>query len=369
MTRTLETLEVVATEDVAIEIPGLSVETLIGRAIERTHALVSRRRPHALIVEGESTTVLGASLAAFHEGVLVAHVCSTSLAPHARATGAGAITAMNARVIAQLAHLHFVPGAAMSTSLLHHGVDPHGIVIVGSPAIDNLRWILRNKPGRSQFASPKRHIFVVLRQSESVTMASDIVTKVTARLASAADVEIVVPMRHRLLVRSLVEGRLGTLARVRLTGDLDYRDYVATLEGADLVLTDSPSVQAEAQALRKPCVRTSDEAFDGDENSVSDARDDAAGGPVARDVVARDVVARDLAERVESVFATSRRLLDDGEYTVDAAATHESGLGGLAAHSMELRLRTELEDRLRSGGRRGASLGAAPGTRDNGRVR
>lgn len=365
MTRTLETLDVVATEDLAIELPGLSVDTLIGRAIERTHAIVSRRRPHALIVEGESTTVLGASLAAFHEGVMVAHVCSTTLVPHSRASGAAAITAMNARVIAQLAHLHFVPGAAVSTSLLHQGVDPHSVVIVGSPAIDNLRWILRNKPGQSQFASPRRHILVVLRQSEFVTTALDVVTKVTARLASAADVEIVVPIRHRLVVRSLVEGRLGTLARVRLTNDLDYRDYVATLEGADLVLTDSPSVQAEAQALRKPCVRTSDDQFDDDATSASDARGDADGG-----LVTGDVVVGDPAQRVEAVFAQIRRLLDDEEYDADVTATYEAGLGGLAANSMELRLRAELESRVRSEGRRGESLlGATSGARNNGRAK
>jgi len=348
LARTLESLDVVATEDLGIDRPGLSSDALIGRAIERTHAVVSRRRPSAMIVEGDSTTVVGASLAAFHEGVMVAHVCSTVIVPRSRVTGVAAVAAMNARLIAQLAQLHFVPSAAVSTSLLHQGIDPHSVVIVGAPAIDNLRWILRNKPGRSQFATVNRRILVVLRHSETVTAPLDIITQVTARLAGGVDVEIVVPLQHRLVVRSVIEGRLGSLPRVRLTGDLDYRDYVATMESADIVITDSPSVQAEALTLHKPCVRASEDLLD-------DYREAAA-------------LEEDLEGRVEAIFAESRRLLDDEDHCVAAASAHDLGLGGLAANSMELRLRSELATRGQGGRVRGDSQRAVSVASDNGRA-
>jgi UDP-N-acetylglucosamine 2-epimerase (non-hydrolysing) len=348
LTRTLESLDVVATEDLSIELPGLSVGALIGRAIERVHAVVLRRRPSALIVEGESSAVLGASLAAFHEGVVIAHLCTTAPAPLSRVPGAVAAGALNARLISQIAHLHFVPGAAVSTALLHQGVDPHNVVIVGSPAIDNLRWILRNKPGRSQFTTAKRHVLVVLRQNEFATAPLEVATRVAARLAVSSDVEIVVPLRHRLVVRSLVEGKLRSLPRVRLTGDLDYRDYVATIENADVVVTDSPSVQADAQTLRKPCVRTSDD-LPGDSP-----------GPPASD--------GDFAARVDAVFAHVRRLLDDGQYYADAIIPDESSLGGLAANSMELRLRAELAERRRPEGMSVQRLDAGSLVKNNGRT-
>lgn len=347
MARTLESLDVVATEDLAIERPGQSLDVHIGRAVERTHAVLVRRRPIALVLEGRSTTVVGASLAAYHEDVLIAHVCSTSVGSPSPSTVRMAVATMNARLIAQLAQLQFVPSVAVSTSLLHLGVDPHSVVIVGAPAIDNLRWILRNKPGRSQFVTAKRRVLVVLRNNESLTGSLDVVTKVTARLAGGVDVEIVVPLQHRLVVRSVIEGRLGSLAGVRLTGDLDYRDYVATMASADVVLTDSPSVQAEALTLHKPCVTATEDQFD-------DGSDPTRGD--------------DLAARVEAVFAESRRLLDDDERYAATAGTPESNLGGLSANAMELRLRSEVAARGGASRLRGQGPPAMSGARD-GRTR
>jgi UDP-N-acetylglucosamine 2-epimerase len=348
LTRTLESLDVVATEDLGIEVPDLSVGALIGRAIERVHAVMVRSRPSALIIEGESSAVLGASLAAYHEGVVIAHVCTTAPAPLARSPGSASALALNARLISQIAHLHFVPGAGVSTALLHQGVDPHNVVIVGSPAIDNLRWILRNKPGRSQFTTARRHVLVALRPSEFATAPLEVATRVAARLAVSSDVEIVVPLRHRLVVRSLVEGKLGSLPPVKLTGDLDYRDYVATIDNADVVVTDSPSVQADAQTLRKPCVRASENLFDGSPGAPSGAAD--------------------LAARVDAVFARVRRLLDDEQYYADAIVPDETSLGGLAANSMELRLRAELAHQRREEGRGVQKLNSGSLANNNGRI-
>ena len=315
LARTLESLDVVAAEDLGVEISGLSQDELIRHAIERSHEVIDRRAPSALVLEGASTMTLGAALAAFYLGVVVAHVTSTQVASPLRSP----IFSVNARLIAQLARLHFVPNVAVSTSLLHQGANPNDVVIVGAPAVDNLRWVLRNKPGRSQFSTTNRRVLVVLRQSETITAPLDIVTRVCAQLSRDVDVEVVLPLQHRLLVRSVIEGRLGSRPRVRLTGDLDYRDYVATLESADVVVSDSLAVQAEAQSLHKPCVIVPDDFFDDELDAQSQG----------------DV-------RAEAAYRECRRLLDDDEHRDAAVRASGTGLGGIASNSMELRLRTEV---------------------------
>ena len=315
LARTLESLDVVASEDLGVEISGLSQDEVIRRAIERSHEVIDRRAPSALVLEGASTMSLGAALAAFYLGVLVAHVTSTQVSSPRRSP----VVSVNARLIAQLARLHFVPNMAVSTSLLHQGANPHDVVIVGAPAVDNLRWVLRNKPGRSQFTTTNRRVLVVLRQSEAITAPLDIVTQVCARLSRDVDVEIVLPLQHRLVVRSVIEGRLGSRPRIRLTGDLDYRDFVATLESADLVVSDSLAVQAEAHTLHKPCVVVPDDFLD-------DELDAASQGDV----------------RAEAAYRECRRFLDDEEFRVATVRAVDPGLGGIASNSMELRLRTEV---------------------------
>ncbi|MBW4029915.1 MAG: UDP-N-acetyl glucosamine 2-epimerase [Acidobacteria bacterium] len=274
---------------------------------------------------------------------MVAHVTATAIPPHSRDRG---IAATNARLIAQLARSHFVPSVTVSTSLLHHGVDPDSVIIVGTPATDNLRWILRNKPGRSQFCTARRKVLVVLRQSEDVTRSFDILTRAMTRLARDADVEIVVPLQHRLVVRSIIEGRLGSSPRVRLAGDLDYRDYVATMQSADIVLTDSSAVRCEAQTLQRPCVTIVEDFLDG-------LREDADG---------------DLTNRVDEVFAASRKLLDDDDHYAFAARRHDAGLGGIAANSMELQLRAAVATRAPRGREPRQSLRATNAENHRGRV-
>ena len=315
LARTMESLDVVAAEDLGVEISGLSQDELIRRAIERSHEVIDRRAPSTLVLEGASTMSLGAALAAFYLGVMVAHVTSTQVASPRRTSTAS----VNARLIAQLARLHFVPNVAVSTSLLHQGANPHDVVIVGAPAVDNLRWVLRNKPGHSQFTTTNRRVLVVLRQSESITAPLDIVTQVCVLLSRDVDVEIVLPLQHRLVVRSVIEGRLASRPRVRLTGDLDYRDYVATLESADVVVSDSLAVQAEAQALHKPCVVVPDDFLDDEPDAQSQ------GGV-----------------RAEAAYRECRRLLDDDEHRDAAVRASGTSLGGIASNSMELRLRTEV---------------------------
>jgi UDP-N-acetylglucosamine 2-epimerase (non-hydrolysing) len=71
-----------------------------------------------------------------------------------------------------------------------------------------------------------------------------------ARLARDG-AEVLLPVHHNPAVREALTQRLRNADGVVLTDPLDYADFVATMNAADLVLTDSGGVQEEATALGK----------------------------------------------------------------------------------------------------------------------
>ena len=79
-----------------------------------------------------------------------------------------------------------------------------------------------------------------------------------ARLAERGDVEVVYPVHLNPTVRATARAALGDRPNVRLIEPLDYLPFVALLDRAYLVVTDSGGVQEEAPSLGLPVLVTRD---------------------------------------------------------------------------------------------------------------
>ena len=96
-------------------------------------------KPDWILVQGDTTTVAAASLAAYYAGIKVGHV------------EAGLRTndkwnpfpeEVNRRLASVIADLHFAPTESAQQNLLREGVDPSQIIVTGNPVIDALHWIV-----------------------------------------------------------------------------------------------------------------------------------------------------------------------------------------------------------------------------------
>ena len=116
--------------------------------LERMAAVYAELRPDRVLVQGDTTTTLAASLAAFYAKVPVAHVeaglrTSDVYSPWPEE--------MNRRLTTHIADLHFPPTEAARQNLLREGIDPTKIVVTGNTVIDALFdaiGILDNDPRR-----------------------------------------------------------------------------------------------------------------------------------------------------------------------------------------------------------------------------
>lgn len=255
----LATLGLEPDEDLRVMTPDQDLGSLSARLLGATHALLKRRRPAALVVQGDTTSVTMGALAAFYEGVRVAHV-EAGLRTHLRRNPFP--EEMNRRLAGCLADVHFAPTERARGHLLAEGVPPETVHVVGNTVVDAARQVCAHVVPRlppdarldALLASGRHLLLVTAHRRESFGADLEAVAAALARLACDFEgrLEIVYPVHLNPNVDGPMRARLGGIANLHLLPPLDYPRFLQLLARARLVLTDSGGVQEEAAALGVP---------------------------------------------------------------------------------------------------------------------
>lgn len=227
---------------------------ITSRTVGRMHELLSEERPDVVVVEGDTTAVLAAGLAAFYHQIPVAHV-------EAGLRSGDAYNPfpeeMNRRLVGGLAEVHFAPTARARENLLREGVSPDRIYVTGNTAVDAVLFAARRRPGRPavpiEWLRGRRLILVTAHRRESWTGGIREICLALADLVDRfPDVLIVYALHPNPVVRAAAEEVLKGRDGVRLIAPLDYVALVDLMKRAYLILTDSGGIQEEAPSLDKP---------------------------------------------------------------------------------------------------------------------
>jgi len=124
-----------ADRDLDIMRDGQGLTWVTTAVLERMAAVYAELRPDRVLVQGDTTTTLAASLAAFYAKVPVAHVEAGLRTGNVRSPWP---EEMNRRLTTHIADLHFPPTEAARQNLLSEGIDPSRIVVTGNTVIDAL---------------------------------------------------------------------------------------------------------------------------------------------------------------------------------------------------------------------------------------
>lgn len=217
-------------------------------------------RPDVLLVHGDTTTTLAASLAAYYERIPVGHVEAGLRTGNIYSPWPEEI---NRKVTGAIATYHFAPTAGARDNLLREGVAPERIHVTGNTVIDALLEVVERIRSdaeltarlASQFSyldPEKRLILVTGHRRESFGSGFDRICDALARIAKRPDVEIVYPVHLNPQVQGPVYSTLGSSPRIHLIEPLDYLPFVYLMDRSDVVVTDSGGVQEEAPSLGKP---------------------------------------------------------------------------------------------------------------------
>jgi UDP-N-acetylglucosamine 2-epimerase (non-hydrolysing) len=226
---------------------------VLARTLERLPSVFSRVKPDMVLVQGDTSTALGAALCAHHLKIPVGHV-EAGLRTNRRYSPFP--EEMNRRLISPLATYHFAPTEIARKHLLREGVPESSVLVTGNSVVDAL-YYLRDKAVRpaalsvQEFLGPMLLLTCHRRENHgagvrSVCLAArDIVTR-------CPDIHIVFPVHPNPNVSQDVFDLLSGEPQILLIPPVEYPELVWLLQKATLVLTDSGGIQEEAPSFGKP---------------------------------------------------------------------------------------------------------------------
>lgn len=256
----LNLFDITPDHDLNIMRDGQSLSDVTVAVLDRLTPLLAAERPDRVLVHGDTTTAMAATLAAFYQRIPVGHVEA--------GLRTGDLTRpwpeeMNRKVVDAMADLLFAPTEGARTNLLREGLQDRRILVTGNTVIDALLHTvgrLRAEPDLAarcaeqfSFLDPgKRLILVTGHRRESFGDGFDRICTALARLAERPDTEVVYPVHLNPNVREPVRRILGNRPRVHLIEPLDYLPFVYLMDRSYLIVTDSGGIQEEAPSLGKP---------------------------------------------------------------------------------------------------------------------
>ncbi|MGP5194559.1 non-hydrolyzing UDP-N-acetylglucosamine 2-epimerase [Arthrobacter rhombi] len=242
--------------DLNIIQPQQTLNDVLTNTIRGLDEIFAEDKPDAVVVQGDTTTVMAGSLAAFNWGIPVIHVeaglRSFDLSSPFPEEG-------NRKITSQVTSLHLAPTTTSRDNLLRENVDPAKIVVTGNTVIDALfevvsRHLPFTDPRLESLAVGGRRLVLVTshrRENHGETMRG--IGRAVARLAdSEPEVDFILPIHRNPVVRDALLPAITDKANVTVTEPLGYGDFTRILAAAEIVLTDSGGVQEEAPALGKP---------------------------------------------------------------------------------------------------------------------
>jgi UDP-N-acetylglucosamine 2-epimerase (non-hydrolysing) len=259
----LKLFDISPEHDLNIMQPGQDLFDITCNILTGLKGVLATEKPNLMLVHGDTTTTLAASLAAYYTGVPVGHVEAGLRTGNKRAPFPEEI---NRKLTGAIADLHFAPTEAARANLLREGVDPDSIHVTGNTVIDALLAITQRlhaspelKTGfDKQFAfldASKKLILVTGHRRENFGEGFQNICQALADIAcTAPDVEVLYPVHLNPNVRQPVADILATrkLSNVHLIDPVDYLPFVYLMNRAHLIITDSGGVQEEAPSLGKP---------------------------------------------------------------------------------------------------------------------
>jgi UDP-N-acetylglucosamine 2-epimerase (non-hydrolysing) len=248
---------------------------LTARAIVAIADVLRHRRPSAVLLQGDTTSVLAGAIAAFYEGVPVGHV-EAGLRTHD--LFAPWPEELNRRLTDPVSKWCFVPTPRSAANLMEERISKKAIVITGNTVIDALFWMrarLRSQrlsdrsraldcgipePFANHFFGDKRAHKVILvtgHRRESFGKPFEAICRALLAIVSAyPEVGLVYPVHLNPRVQTVVNRMLAGHPHIALIPPLAYEPFIWLMDKSHFVITDSGGVQEEAPSLGKPVLVT-----------------------------------------------------------------------------------------------------------------
>lgn len=238
--------------DLDLMVPNQTLNAFCSISLAQVSHVIEEVKPDLVMVQGDTTTVMAAALAAFYLKVPVAHI------------EAGLRTGqihnpfpeeINRRITSLLTTFHFAPTKRAAAALQAEKVPESNIFITGNTVVDALKITVERKLDLNLNIDLDHHrmILVTAHRRESFGAPFEsLCLAIRDLVEQVEDIAIVYPVHLNPNVQAPVKKILSNVPRVHLIEPLPYEQFCHLMAKSCLILTDSGGIQEEAPVLGKP---------------------------------------------------------------------------------------------------------------------
>ncbi len=236
--------------DLRLMRPRQTLSGVLSGVIAGVDADIARRAPDLVLVQGDTTSALGAALAAFHRRVPIAHL---EAGLRSGDLASPFPEEMNRAAVDRIASVLLAPTPLAARRLLSEGADPRSVYTTGNTVVDALEEILARTPGPAPRAlaglpagRPLAVVTLHRRESRGAVLRG-LVAALKRAAARRPEMYWIVPAHPSPEARA----PLSALPRgaFRVVPPLAYPDFARLLSRCVFAATDSGGIQEEAPSL------------------------------------------------------------------------------------------------------------------------
>ncbi len=248
----LDTFNIVPHYDLDIMKKNQTLTDITTKALKSIDTVIKESNPDIVLVHGDTTTTLAASLASFYNRVPVGHVEAglrtyNKYSPYPEE--------FNRQSTGIVADMHFAPTEKAKDQLLKEGKRESDIYVTGNTAIDALKTTVSTSYTNEILdnMNDKRVILLTAHRRENLGAPMKNIFRAIGRIVNEFDdVAVIYPVHLNPLVRNTVNEILADNDRVHLIEPLEVIDFHNFLNKSHIIMTDSGGIQEEAPSLGKP---------------------------------------------------------------------------------------------------------------------
>ncbi|MEO5283502.1 non-hydrolyzing UDP-N-acetylglucosamine 2-epimerase [Limosilactobacillus allomucosae] len=246
--------------DLKIMAPNQTLTQITSRVLLGMERVLQQEKPDLILVHGDTSTTMAASLSAFYHQIPIGHVEAglrtwDKYSPYPEE--------MNRQLTDDLADLYFAPTKLSQANLLKEHHQASRIFVTGNTAIDALQYTVQSDYHHDVLAkiSPQQRIILLTmhrRENQGAPM-QRVFEVIKKEVARHPDVEVIYPVHLSPKVQQTAQAVFKDEPRVHLIAPLDVVDFHNLAARSYLIMTDSGGVQEEAPSLNKPVLVLRDE--------------------------------------------------------------------------------------------------------------
>lgn len=246
--------------DLKIMAPNQTLTQITSRVLLGMERVLQQEKPDLILVHGDTSTTMAASLSAFYHQIPIGHVEAglrtwDKYSPYPEE--------MNRQLTDDLADLYFAPTKLSQANLLKEHHRASWIFVTGNTAIDALQYTVQSDYHHDVLAkiSPQQRIILLTmhrRENQGAPM-QRVFEVIKKEVAWHPDVEVIYPVHLSPKVQQAAQAVFKDEPRVHLIAPLDVVDFHNLAARSYLIMTDSGGVQEEAPSLNKPVLVLRDE--------------------------------------------------------------------------------------------------------------